>query len=350
MSDAAERLLFDVSRLIMNRCDACAGRNLVGDHQLGRIISLVAVAFALVFATAEGVVAREQKAPRKRARPPQWTADVLDVFFDDVRQELVGSRPEYNRALTEAAELGQNQTTAADSGANGTAWSILIDAETLETEIKRLADAVTKAVTTPSEFKGGTYNECRRHFSVLAVLFAIIAQYDAEVRWQDAAPALRDLFARAGYNCKVGTDQTFQEASRRKQDLVELVRGARPPLQKTEAAATWKQVAERPPLMQRLEIAHEERLTKWLAAERQFKDHRDDIRHEAQIVAAIAEVISREGFDYWDEEDYARYVGELRDAASDVASAVEQNDYGRARQAISRATKACASCHEMYRG
>ena len=67
------------------------------------------------------------------------------------------------------------------------AWSKLIDAETLETEIKRLAQAVAQDVTSPSEFKGGAYQACRRHFSVLATLFAIAAEYDGEVRWQDAA-------------------------------------------------------------------------------------------------------------------------------------------------------------------
>ena len=42
-------------------------------------------------------------------------------------------------------------------------------------------------------------------------------------------------------------------------------------------------------LMQRMNIAHEERLRKWLANERQFAEHRDEVRHEAKLVAVIAE-------------------------------------------------------------
>jgi len=310
----------------------------------------VALAFAIVLATTVGVASREPQRPQKRARPPKWSADVLDVFFDDVRQALVGSRPEYH-TLTETTDPRQHQTASLDAATGADeAWSKLIDPETLEAEVKRLAESVAKAVTTPGEFKAGAYHDCRRHFSVLAVMFAIIAQYDGEVRWQDAAPALRDAFARAGFLCKAGTDQAFQEASQRKQELIELIRGARPRLPETEQTAAWRLVAERPPLMQRLEIAHQERLTKWLVDERQFDHHRDDLRHETQLVAAIAEVISREGFEYWDEEEYAQQSDELRTAASEIAEAVEQNDYARARQAINRATKACASCHEMYRG
>ena len=206
-------------------------------------------------------------------------------------------------------------------------WSNLIDAETIETEIKRLAQAVATDVTTPSEFKGGKYQDCRRHFSVLAMLFAVTAEYDGNVRWQDVAAGLRDVFARAGYNCKVGTDSTYREATQRKADLSELVAGSRPQIQQAERLANWSQVADRPPLMQRMNIAHEERLTKWLASEREFAEHHDEIRHEAQLVAAIADVIGREGFDYWDDEQYAAYARELRQSAIDVAAAAEQNNF-----------------------
>ncbi len=318
-------------------------------HNGAKFVTLVLIVF--LFGGLIGV-AEEAGRPVKRARPPKWSADVLDAFFNDAREKLVGTRPDYSQATTIArADLkpASNLSTTA-AGPTVAAWSKLIDADTLETEIKRLAQAVAQDVTTPSEFKGGAYKECRRHFSVLAMLFAIAAEYDGEARWQDAAPALRDLFSRAGYNCKVGTDQTYQEASQRKQDLADLVRGSRPQVREAERAADWGQVADRSLLMQRMNIAHEERLTKWLANEREFAERRDDVRHEAQLVAAIAVVVGREGFDYWDEEEYVQYLRELRQATSEVAAAAELNNYQQARQAIDRATKSCASCHEVYRG
>jgi len=298
------------------------------------------------------LVAAQSDRPVKRARPPKWSADVLDAFFGDARERLVGERPEYSteQAPSQLAAEASNAAAAAEAAAPGTAWSKLIDADTIETEIKRLAQTIDCDVTTPSEFKGGKYQDCRRHFSVLAMLFAVAAEHDPEVRWHDASPGLRDLFARAGYNCKVGTDQTYQEANQRKQDLAELVRGSRSGAASAEREADWSQVADRPPLMQRLNIAHEERLTKWLATEREFARHADDVRHEAQLAAAIADVIGREGFDYWDDEQYAAYAHALRAAASDVAAAVKLDDFEQARRAVSRMTKACADCHEGYRG
>jgi hypothetical protein len=293
--------------------------------------------------------ANERERGKKRARPPKWPEEVLDVFFEDARTKLVGTRPDYGHGATIAAS--DTRASDADEVASpGATWSKLIDAETIETEIKRLSQALTNEVTTPSAFKGGGYENCRRDFSVLAMLFAIAAEYDGDVRWQDSAAGLREVFARAARNCKVGNDQTFREAVQRKQDLADLIAGSRPKLPAADKSATWSEVADLAPLMQRLGAAHEERLTKWLASEREFKQHQEDVRHEAQLAAAIADVIGREGFDYWDEDDYAHNARELRDAASEAAAAVEINSYEQAQKAISRATMACAACHELYRG
>jgi hypothetical protein len=147
----------------------------------------------------------------------------------------------------------------------------------------------------------------------------------------------------------VGTDQTYQEAQQRKQDLADLVSGTRPRAVDAERAADWSQVTDRPPLMQRLNIAHEERLTKWLANEREFGRHSEEVRHEAQLIAAIADVIGREGFDYRDDDQYAEYARSLRQAATDVAAAVELENFQQAREASNRMTKACTDCHDGYR-
>ncbi len=292
-----------------------------------------------------------KKKKNQGVRPPKWSADDSNVFFPDARAKLVGTRPNYQKAQEIAAASQTTDGVAeASSVKSAGGWSKLIDAETIETEIKRIGPEVAAQTKTPSGFKGGAYKECRREFSVLAMLFAVSAEYDGEVRWQDAAPALRDLFSRAGHNCKAGSDQTFQEAVQRRQDLADLIAGNRPRSKQAEPKADWSQVADRPPLMQRLNIAHEDRLKKWLANKNEFTAHEDDIRHEAQLVAAIADVIGREGFEYWDDETYANSAKELRQAAMEVSAAVQSGNYEQARQANSRMTKACADCHEGFRG
>jgi hypothetical protein len=300
--------------------------------------------------TAAVLLAKEPATPQKGANPPKWSADDLAAFFPDARTKLVGARPDFQKA--QALATGSNGIDGAQPGSIKSAggWSKLIDAETIETEIKRIGPDVARVAKTLSEFKGGGYKECRRDFSVLAMLFAVSAEYDGEVRWQDAAAALRDLFARAGHNCKAGSDQTFQEAVQRKQNLADLIAGTRPKAKDAERKADWSKVADRPPLMQRMNIAHEDRLKKWLANKGEFTAHHDEVRHESQLVAAIADVIGREGFEYWDDEKYAQCAQDLRQAAADVSAAVETNNFEQAQQANNRMTKACADCHEGFRG
>lgn len=286
----------------------------------------------------------------KEARPPQWSRDVLDAFFDDAREKLVGPRPDYG-AIAEPEHSAQASPPRRTGGNANAPWSRLITADTLETEVKRLSQSVAGSVTSPSAFKGGGYKVARRDFSELAVLFAVTAQYDGDARWKDAAAGLRELFSQAAANAKVGNDASYREAAARKQDLAELVRGGRPQVPKAEAAvADWSQVAARPPLMQRLEIAHQERLTKWLVDAATFRRSQNDVAREAQIVALLADVIHRESFESWDDETFAGYASELRDAATDVSAAAAGNNFEQARAAIGRATKACVDCHEGYRG
>jgi hypothetical protein len=226
----------------------------------------------------------------------------------------------------------------------------LIATDTLESEIKRLSGQLDKDVTTPTEFKGGGNKLCRRDLSLLAALFAVAGQYDGDARWKGLAPGLRDQFAKAGYNSKAASDGSYNEARERKIELADLIRGDRPQTPKGEAAVDWAHVSDRPPLMQRLNIAQQERLTKWTADGAMFKKNQSEVRHETQLVALIAEIITREGYDYTDDAQYIGFAHDLRQAASEVDAAAAKGDYDAARQAVNRAGKACTACHETFRG
>lgn len=278
--------------------------------------------------------------------PPDWSRDVLDAFFVDARDALEGERPEYGEraANNPSAEAGSPGTPGTNTAF---AWSTLIDAETIETEIKRLAQQVADDVGSQTDFTFSGYKKCWRDFSELAVLMAVVAEYDGPVRWQDVAPGMRTAFAAAARMAGPGSEEAYRAALARKTDLTDLVRGNRPQVPSAETPADWSQVASRRALMVRMNTALLERLKPWLASEQEFAKRREDVRHEAQLVAMMAEVISREGYEFWDDEEYGQYARDLRQGASDVAAA---GDDARAREALGRMTNACANCHEGYRG
>jgi hypothetical protein len=209
---------------------------------------------------------------------------------------------------------------------------------------------VDKEVTTLSDFKGKGHKLARRDYSLLAMLFAIAAEYDGDVRWKKDSAAARDAFARSAANFKVATDQAYNEAKTRKEELSELVGGSSPfGGKEAETKAQWPQVANRAPLMQYLESAWEPRLKPLLADKSQFTGNGDKVLREAELFAAIGEVLSKEGMADADAAEYKAFCNRLRDGAKQIIEAVKLKNYEQASSASAAIGKACAECHENYR-
>jgi hypothetical protein len=286
-------------------------------------------------------------APRKAA----WDRATLGVFRDDAFTELVGARPDFNAVASQpAAGAGGPVVGNAAAAGTGFRWSTLVSEETLTDEVKDMKALLAQAVASPSAFKGGGYEKARDGFSAVALAFGVIAAYDQEIRWQKDAAAIRDLFARVGFNCKVGTDQSFGEAKLRVADLGELLDGT-PPTARADRDEDfrWSQVAARPALMSRLEAA-DERLGAAISSAGGFEKALEQLRHDAEIVAAIGEAIRQPDYEYHDDQSYLGHAAAMRDAAVRARDAVKKKDYDAARSAVGDLKKSCDSCHGDFRG
>jgi hypothetical protein len=320
-----------------------------------RVYFALKVLFLLATIAYQGIAASATGDSRKprRAPAPKFSAGANDVFFDDASTALSGNRPAYGKG----APGGRTDTGSTDvapgpadpAPAGGFAWSKLISADVIEDEIKRLNLAVTANVTTPGKFNGGGFRDGRQHFSMLAALFGIASEYDGDVRFKQIAPGARDAFARAGFNCKVGTTQTFNEAKARKEDLAALVRGGSVEWPKAEAAAPWDKVVNRPPLMNWLKRLQYEELEPWTASAGAFKSNKDKVRQNGEIVAAIAEIIGRPGFEFADDDGYLQYTVSMKKSAAALISAVKLDSADGARKAVGEINKSCSACHDGYR-
>ena len=296
----------------------------------------------------------------RRVRPPQFDpADSRGVFFEDAFEEgLVGERPA-DLGGSVALPAGGGATPgqpAADPGAgggngSGFAWSTVISAETLENEVEAAKIRVDTLITTPGRFAGQDYKQARREFSLLALLMGIIAEYDGEVRWQDSAAASRDLFAHTAANCKVGTTQVFNEARFRQADLQDIVGGGTLQSEPEERMGdfSWEQVVDRTPLMQWLEHT-EAALRPNTANENAFNANKDEVRRQAELMAAIAVALSQEGMDDVGDDDYDNFCQQLQSAAMNIAEATKLNNAASASQAMGSASQSCTECHQFYRG
>ncbi|HEX7448482.1 MAG TPA: cytochrome c [Pirellulales bacterium] len=292
----------------------------------------------------------------KTAPPPKFDQETIETFFPDARAKLGPGQP--GGATAAAGNASSSPDAGGDTeadpagGAGGFAWSKLIAGSAIEDEIKAQLSPVAEATKTPSEFKGGGNHKDRVYFTELAMLFGVIAQYDGDVRssWKRDALALRDLFKRAGVNCKVGTDNSFKEAKQRSEDLAQLVGGGKIELPKPDPDVKWSDVANRPPLMTRMgKEGFDPRIKAWTADKGEFSKNRQALANEAQLVAVIAHLIQDESYEFADDEGYQRFAKELEKQAVEIVEAIKADSFERAQTAAGQLNKACSSCHADYR-
>ncbi len=87
----------------------------------------------------------------------------------------------------------------------------------------------------------------------------------------------------------------------------------------------------------------------WTSNADEFKKNAEKAAREAELIAAIAEVIQREGFEFADDQTYLGFAKQMRDAALEVVDAAKIKNYDSARAASGKIDKACSQCHEGYR-
>jgi cytochrome c556 len=288
----------------------------------------------------------------RRAAPPKIPPDEANgIFFENVfEQGVIGRRPSPARARGPEPASPLVAGPAASAPANGDRWSATISAETLEDEVKRAKIVIDQSVVSPTRFRSQDYRTCRLEFSLLAMLFGIIEEYDGQVRWKSDASKLRQALARAGANCKSGSEQAFNEARQRKADLQDIVGGGSSSLPPAKPKENWEQVCDRSPLMQRLERAEQDVLRPLTADAAGFRASAESLLHEAELVAAIGKVLQREGMMDAGDEDYDAFAERMTRSARDLVQALKQQNHEAARQAVGQISESCNACHEPYRG
>ena len=313
------------------------------------LLGTLCLAFAIevIAADSDSAPAKTLSESKEAPAPTSWEKRVTDVFFTDPKAVLVGPRPEYKTTVASAANTAGS---AAEKSASGGAWSKLISADTLQDEIKSLQPQLADDVKTLQGFLGGGNKKARQDLSQLAAEFAIAGEYDGDVRWKNQSPAARDLFAKAGYNCKAATEATFREAKNRSDDLQGLVHGETITAPAgVEAKNDWSKIANLSPLMKRLELAQQDRISAAMASAGDFKKNAEQLTHETEMVAAYAEIIVRPGMENADDEKFRGFARTLQQSALDLRQAVRNENYDAAKTAAGVMAKTCTACHAEYR-
>jgi len=296
---------------------------------------------------------RQTKRPNSKIRPTRaeppgsWDPATEKLFQGDPFEAVRGSRPEKNRAAPSASESAVPQ-----QGINGLVpWSKLISEETVTDEIKNLKPEVAQNVRRPGTFKAGGNRKVEKQFAVIAAMFGIIAEYGEPIRWQAVSSDARDAFARAAANAKVGSQNAYQESRARFEDLEELIRGGTVEFEttKSEERGVWSRLVERRLLMQRIERSDKERIKPWIANDAEFKQNRESLLHEAEIIAALAEIFQQEEYEFYDDDDFVAYCKQLQKQAQELVSAIKSQNLPEVQKLYGEISKTCSACHEGYK-
>jgi hypothetical protein len=304
-----------------------------------------------VVAVSSLAVASVWAADTRRAPPPKFDASIVsEIFFSDARKHLgPGGPPVPGQpgAIANPNAPGSPGMPAGpgDSHKDGNNWSALVSADTLESEIKAQPGAIDAALKAPNPQKSA-----RMVMTYLAALYGVIYRYDKDVRWKNDSQPLRDSFARAGNNLKAWTDSQKKQVAKLKTDLSDLIQGNPPQMTaQLDGEAPWTEIADRPPLMHRLEMGQSERLNAWTKDASAVKSNKDSIIREGEIMAMLARLIQDKSYEFSDDAVYMGFAKELEKQAMAAVDAAKKDDAAAASSAVSKMQKSCDECHGGFR-
>jgi len=309
----------------------------------------------LIFAMPSSLLSAQATKPLPlRQKPPVFQLKDWDkVFFSDVASQLQGDDPTTG---AEAATMEQAATaeapstnpTSADSATGDSRWLQRISSGTLESLVKESKLRLDGIVTTPAKFAGGGYEDARREFTLLALLFAVIEEYPEEVRWQKSAGLAKRKWARVAAGTKVGSPQAYNEAKLRLQDLAEMLNGN--PL--TEAGAAdefnWPEAVDRAELMETLKASLRERIIPLAGDPMAVKDQPEEFAQMAELIKTIGESLKLPGMEGADQENYVKWCEEMIANAESLQQAVSLGNADAVKAASAKIDQSCTNCHNDF--
>lgn len=340
-----------------------ASNHALSDNQanrfLCRFLPTIALIVILIYESllshgfaAEPILGSRQFSGRRQPAPRAEQLPTSKIIMPDAFELLDGQRPDF-AAESAAAQTATLSATGTTPQASSTGWSQLIAASTLTDEIKD-AELILRTITATQTSYSGNISSAIDAFSIVAVAFGLIAVHDdreGDIRssWKRQAVELRDRFATVASECDREGSKAYNAAQAGADDLAALIRGesisAKPDKSKP---FQWSQLCDRAVLMRRIDRA-DKLITAGTVSVESIEEAQDQLRHEAEMVAVLGELIIQKEFIDWDDQTYREFANSMRDEAVRCREAVGKKQADPARQAAKAIKKTCSSCHSEYR-
>lgn len=285
------------------------------------------------------------KSPVAGSESTLTAAGASDAVTPEMSEE-----PEDSPAATTVADTvpaGTPDTTAAQvSGAFS--WDQLIDAQTLDDEVKSIRNFFNENLQTV-----GNYNSAMlmipSRAATMAALAGIAAEHPGEITWKEDAAWVRDLAA------KMNSD-ALQRGAKDQRRLLELYEGISDTLNRSPPAdledpapvESLAEVAEMRLLMMRMSAAEQQMRTE-AGTEGSFTANQAMVLHEAAVLGTLSHTVTSAGYGYEDDPKFVGYGQEVVNAAKSIVSAAQAGDFATYEVSLSRISTICQACHSQYK-
>ena len=107
-------------------------------------------------------------------------------------------------------------------------------------------------------------------------------------------------------------------------------------------------IADRSPLMEYAELLIEA-LEDSARDEGTIKKETELVKRNSELLALLGEILTQEGMDDADDDDYAKLSRDMAGDGKSVTAALERGDFEAVRLGVSKIRQKCDACHEQYR-
>lgn len=248
---------------------------------------------------------------------------------------------------TPAAEM-KSAGTQPSAAAGGIDWKTIIPMPILDLQVKDIRNRLTKNMQSVGTYNT-TYLELPTFASTLAALAGIATEHSEDIGWKKNAKYLRDLAASISSKQLSRGPKSYREVQVPYEQMIVILNGSLPAgIPDSVDKKPLSEVAPMGDLMKRADIA-----SKWLKSNvgnaDSLKSEKEKVIEEAHLLAAIAKIITTEGYGYVDDKGFLGHANPMTEASLQMVEAAKADNFPEFDKGLTRVYKACTECHSEFK-
>lgn len=309
------------------------------------------------------VATNSKKKGSPQSKRPMVGDIPLDVWFDDPLAVAAtkGNVAQANPAPAAVAKVETSAPAAngakpatteipAPATAGGDDWASLMAPDVFTDEVKQIRMRLNQSLSGVGLYNGNYKTIIVPDGAELAMLSGIVTRTKPDgISWKENAHLVREFASQVAASAKGLGAAPFDATKQAFENLDGVLSGNKPAKIPEDIAPTvpFHEASSTKQLMKRLERT--ENAIKAVTNEALMKKGVDEVVREASVLAVIAKVVSTEGYNSADEEEYQKFAKDIIKAAQDMTAAAKDGNYAAFEDAKNRMTKTCSDCHLGYR-